>query len=250
CANFSKDILESELFGYDEGAFTGAKKGGKKGLFEAAAGGTILLDEISEIELPLQAKLLRVLQDHHIRRLGGVDEIDVDVRVIASCNADLNRCVEEGKFRRDLYYRLNVFPLHIPALRERPEEIRALALGILSELSKEQKKEFSITGEALRCLERHNWPGNVRELRNVLEFSGYLADNGVIDVNNLPEVFLKTEQAGREGGLAAKVRVFERGEILKLLYKYGNDVKGKQKAADALHISLATLYNKLGEIEV
>ncbi|MDR1177711.1 MAG: sigma 54-interacting transcriptional regulator [Spirochaetaceae bacterium] len=247
CANFSKDILESELFGYEEGAFTGAKKGGKSGLFEAAGGGTILLDEISEIELPLQAKLLRVLQDHRIRRVGGVDEIAVDVRVIASCNADLNKCVEEGKFRKDLYYRLNVFPLHIPALRERPEEIRPLALGILSELSRTQNKEFSLTQEALRCLERHNWPGNVRELRNVLEFSGYLADNGVIDADNLPEIFLKPEQDDAEGGLAGKVRAFERGEILKLLYKYGNDVKGKQKAADALHISLATLYNKLGE---
>jgi transcriptional regulator with PAS, ATPase and Fis domain len=247
CANFSKDILESELFGYEGGAFTGARKEGKPGLFEAACGGTILLDEISEIELPLQAKLLRVLQERRIRRVGGVVEIDVDVRVIAACNADLYKRVEEGQFRKDLYYRLNVFPLHLPALRERPEEIGLLARSILSELSEKQNRDLSITEEAMLCLERYNWPGNVRELRNVLEFSGYLADDGIIDARNLPENFSKMEKIDTDPGLAAKVRAFEREEITKLLYKYGNDVKGKQKAADALNISLATLYNKLGE---
>jgi transcriptional regulator with PAS, ATPase and Fis domain len=247
CANFSKDILESELFGYEEGAFTGARKGGKKGFFEAAQGGTVFLDEISETELPLQAKLLRVLQEHRIRRVGGTDEIGVDVRVIAACNADLSRRVEEGEFRKDLYFRLNVFPLHIPALRERPEEIPSLAKGILSDLSKRQKRELSVTERAMKCMAAYRWPGNVRELRNVLEFSSYLTDDGVIDVANLPENCARPEQTPTR--LAAKVRAFEREEISKLLYKYGNDTRGKQKAADILGISLATLYNKLQQTD-
>jgi transcriptional regulator with PAS, ATPase and Fis domain len=245
CANFSKDILESELFGYEEGSFTGAKKGGRQGIFEAARGGTVFLDEISEMELPLQAKLLRVLQEHRIRRIGGTEEINVDVRVIAACNADLSRRVEEGEFRKDLYFRLNVFPLHIPALRKRTEEIPALARNILSDLSKRMKKELSVTEQAMKCLRAYHWPGNVRELRNVLEFSGYLADDGIIDVVNLPQNCVHAEQNEQSPGLAARVRAFEKEEISKLLVRYGNDTRGKQKVANILRISLATLYNKL-----
>jgi transcriptional regulator with PAS, ATPase and Fis domain len=246
CANFSKDILESELFGYEDGAFTGAKKGGKAGLFEAAHGGTVFLDEVSEMELPLQAKLLRVLQEHRIRRVGGVEEISVDVRVIAACNADLFRCVEEGKFRKDLYFRLNVFPLHMPALRERLEEIPSLTKSILVEMSKRLKQNLNVTDRAMKCLMAYHWPGNVRELRNVLEFSSYLANDGVIDMVDLPENCTRSRQDGSSlQGLAARVRTFEKEEILKLLYKYGNDTRGKQKTADILGISLATLYNKL-----
>ncbi|MDR0379606.1 MAG: sigma 54-interacting transcriptional regulator [Candidatus Accumulibacter sp.] len=247
CANFSKDILESELFGYEEGAFTGARKGGKKGFFEAAHGGTVFLDEISEMELPLQAKLLRVLQEYRIRRVGGVNEIGVDVRVIAACNANLSRRVEEGKFRKDLYFRLNVFPLRIPALRERPEEIPSLVESILSDLSRRQKRELSVTDRAMKYLVVYQWPGNVRELRNILEFSSYLADNGVIDVEDLPENCLRSELNDSSRGLAARVRAFEKEEISKLLFRYGSDTRGKQKAADILGISLATLYNKLAE---
>ena len=249
CANFSKDLLESELFGYEEGAFTGAKKGGMKGFFEAAQGGTVFLDEISEIELPLQSKLLRVLQERRIRRVGGMEEISVNVRVIAACNADLSRRVEEGEFRKDLYFRLNVFPLHIPALRERPEEIPSLAKRILIELSGRMKRNLSINERAMQCLMAYHWPGNVRELRNVLEFSSYLSDGDVIDVANLPENCVRMEQQWTPTGLAARVRTFEKEEISKLLYKYGNDTRGKQKTADILGISLATLYNKLQQAD-
>jgi transcriptional regulator with PAS, ATPase and Fis domain len=250
CANFSKDILESELFGYEDGAFTGAKKGGKAGFFEAAQGGTVFLDEISEVELSLQAKLLRVLQEHRIRRVGGANEIGVDIRVIAACNADLSRRVEEGEFRKDLYFRLNVFPLHIPALRERPEEIPSLAKCILADLSKKLKRELSVTDRAMKCLMTHQWPGNVRELRNVLEFSGYLTNDGVIDIANLPENCVRSEQNEYPRGLASRVRAFEKEEISKLLYKYGSDTRGKQKTADILGISLATLYNKLTNTKI
>jgi transcriptional regulator with PAS, ATPase and Fis domain len=250
CANFSKDILESELFGYEEGAFTGAKKGGKMGIFEVAQGGTVFLDEISEMELQLQAKLLRILQERRIRRVGGVEEINIDVRIITACNADLFRRVEEGEFRKDLYFRLNVFPLHIPPLRERAEEIPSLTKYILAELSKRLKRELSITDQAMKCFTTYQWPGNVRELHNVLEFSSYLANDGVIDVKDLPENCARSGQNDQPQGLAARVRAFEKEEISKLLYKYGNDTRGKQKVADILGISLATLYNKLADTKI
>lgn len=127
CANFNANMLESELFGYVEGAFTGAKKGGKIGLFEAAAGGTLFLDEISEMDIGLQAKLLRVLQERRFRPVGGIQEVETDVRIVAACNADLSRYVAEGKFRKDLYYRLSTFRICIPPLRQRPEDIPSLA---------------------------------------------------------------------------------------------------------------------------
>ncbi|MDR3158462.1 MAG: sigma 54-interacting transcriptional regulator [Zoogloeaceae bacterium] len=246
CANFSKDILESELFGYEDGAFTGARKGGKKGFFEAAHGGTVFLDEVSEMELSLQAKLLRVLQEHRVRRIGGVEEISVDVRIIAACNADLLHCVEERKFRNDLYFRLNVFPLRIPALRERTEEISLLAKDILADMSRRLKQKITINDQAMKCLMAYHWPGNIRELRNVLEFSSYLTVDGIIDISHLPENCTSFAQSDLPQGLAAKVRAFEREEISKLLHKYGSDTRGKQKAANILGISLATLYNKLG----
>lgn len=186
CANFNSNMLESELFGYVEGAFTGAKKGGKLGLFEAAAGGTLFLDEISEMDLGLQAKLLRVLQERRIRPVGGVKEIDVDVRVIAACNASLPDYVDQGKFRKDLYYRLNTFPIHIPPLRERTGDIPALATAILDQLSHKLRRPFTLTDEAVRLLQAHSWPGNVRELRNVLEFSAYLTPSGVITCEAFP----------------------------------------------------------------
>lgn len=145
CSNFNPNMLESELFGYVEGAFTGAKKGGKLGLFEAAAGGTLFLDEISEMDLALQAKLLRALQERKVRPVGGVKELDTDVRVIAACNANLPDYVAQGRFRKDLYYRLNTFPVHIPPLRERPGDIPALAGAILDDLSRKLHRSFSLT---------------------------------------------------------------------------------------------------------
>ena len=152
CSNFNPNMLESELFGYVEGAFTGAKKGGKLGLFEAAAGGTLFLDEISEMDLALQAKLLRALQERKVRPVGGVKELDTDVRVIAACNANLPDYVAQGRFRKDLYYRLSTFPVHIPPLRERPGDIPALADAILDDLSRKLHRSFSLTGDAVSRL--------------------------------------------------------------------------------------------------
>ena len=247
CANFNANTLESELFGYVEGAFTGAKKGGKMGLFEAANGGTLFLDEVSEMDYSLQAKLLRAIQEGRIRPVGGVEEIEVDVRLISASNADLQAYIEEGKFRRDLYYRLSTFQIHIPPLRERRNDIPALTQVILQELSQKLKRPITITQEALGCLAAHDWPGNVRELRNVLEFSAYLSDNGAIVRQSLPEHIARPAAARQEIPLAQRVREFERGEIRKLLLQNGSDLAGKKRTAQQLGISLATLYNKLGD---
>ena len=245
CSNFNANTLESELFGYAEGAFTGAKKGGKVGLFEAANGGTLFLDEVSEMDIRFQAKLLRVLQEHRVRPVGAVKELDVDVRVIAACNADLNAYVAEGKFRRDLYYRLNTFPIHIPPLRERPGDIPALAEALLAQFSRKLRRPLRMTSEALEVLLGHSWPGNVRELRNVLEASVYLSSDGLITRESLPEHIVRRPE--QRLSLPHRVRIFERAEIQKLLQQYGQGLEGKKRAAAELGISLATLYNKLGE---
>ena len=245
CANFNSNMLESELFGYVEGAFTGAKKGGKLGLFEAAAGGTLFLDEISEMDLGLQAKLLRVLQERRIRPVGGVKEIDVDVRVIAACNAGLPDYVDQGKFRKDLYYRLNTFPIHIPPLRERTGDIPALAAAILDQLSHKLRRPFTLTDEAVRLLQAHSWPGNVRELRNVLEFSAYLTPSGVITCEAFPADLRRPAEHDAALPLVQRVRAFEKREIQRLLARNGTSLEGKKKTAAQLGISLASLYNKL-----
>ena len=231
CANFNANTLESELFGYVEGAFTGAKKGGKIGLFEAANGGTLFLDEVSEMDYSLQAKLLRAIQEGRIRPVGGVQEIEVDVRLISASNADLNTYIQQGRFRRDLYYRLSTFQIHIPPLRDRRQDIPALTDVVLSELSKKLKRSITITQEARRCLALHDWPGNVRELRNVLEFSAYLSDNGAIVRDSLPEHIVRPAVEQPEISLAQRVRVFERAEISKLLLKNGADLAGKKETA-------------------
>jgi len=246
CANFNANTLESELFGYADGAFTGAKRGGKVGLFEAAAGGTLFLDEVSEMDYSLQAKLLRALQEHRIRPLGAVKEVEVDVRVVAACNADLLRYVEEGKFRRDLYYRLSTFPVHIPPLRERREDIPALARDLLSQLSHKLRKDFTLSDGALKVLCLHNWPGNVRELRNVLEFAAYLSQNGHITAQDLPANLGKRAEDTVEP-LAQQVRRFEREAIRRRLRVNGESLAGKKQTAKELGISLASLYNKLQE---
>ncbi len=248
CSNFNPNMLESELFGYAEGAFTGAKKGGKIGLFEAANGGTLFLDEVSEMDISLQAKLLRAIQERRVRPVGAVKEVTVDVRVIAACNADLPAYVAEGKFRSDLYYRLSTFPIHIPPLRERPGDIPALAECLLAEFSHKLRRPLRLTEEAMETLRRHSWPGNVRELRNVLEFSAYLSQDGTISRESLPADLLRSQGEGEQLTLAQRVRKFERQEISKALERHGSTTQGKRKAAAELGISLASLYNKLSDI--
>ena len=169
CATLPENLLESELFGYESGAFTGAKDR-KIGLFEAASAGTIFLDEMGEIELGLQAKLLRVLEDKKIRRLGGTQLHEIDVRIIAATNHDLREAIKAGRFREDLFYRLHIVPIHLPPLRERPEDVIALSEYFLSEYAKKFSRSFKGLGkDSQALLLAYRWPGNVRELRHVIE---------------------------------------------------------------------------------
>jgi len=248
CANFKGEILDSELFGYVEGAFTGAKKGGKMGLFEAANKGTLFLDEISEMDITLQAKLLRALQEKRIRPVGGVEDIPVDVRIICASNANLKEYIAQGRFRADLYYRLNICTIKIPPLRERVEDIEVIARERLKQISQKLKREITIDKSTMEVLKKYHWPGNVRELINVLEFSSFKAKNGVITIDCLPELvdnFTYIDE--KHTTLADRVREFEKREIMKEIQKYGNSTEAKKKAAKNLGISLASLYNKLAD---
>lgn len=248
CAAFQKELLESELFGYEDGAFTGAKKGGKMGLFEAADRGTIFLDEISEMSMETQGHLLRALQERTIRRIGGIKEIPVDIRVVAATNRDLEQCIAEGTFRHDLYYRIAIYPVRIPPLRERREDILALAEAFCDEQRNALKSNITISEGAKAVLRAYDWPGNVRELRNAIEFSVNNMEGNVIEARHLP-YRIQGQRAAADmtavRRLSDVVREAERREIQKALERFGNDLEGKKQAAGALGISLASLYNKI-----
>ena len=187
CASLPDALLESELFGYEPGAFTDARRR-KEGLLERAQGGTVFLDEIGNMSANVQAKLLRVLEEGTFMRLGGTRSIKVDVRIVAATNVDLKEAVARGHFREDLYYRLNVFPITLPPLRERRDDIVPLALGMIERFNKEMKKNFTgLTPAAADLLTRYSWPGNIRELKNVIERTMILAPEGGIDAAYLPE---------------------------------------------------------------
>lgn len=180
CAALPETLLESELFGHERGAFTGAV-GARKGRFEQADGGTLFLDEIGEISPAFQSKLLRVLQEGEFERIGGNNGIKVDVRIIAATHRDLEAAIDKGDFREDLFYRLNVMPLYLPPLRERPEDIPEISRHLLAKIGSEQKRQLAIDDPAIRSLAQYDWPGNVRELENCLERAAVLSEDGVID---------------------------------------------------------------------
>ncbi len=180
CASLPENLLESELFGHEKGAFTGAVNQ-RKGRFEQADGGTLFLDEIGEVSGAFQAKLLRVLQEGELERVGGIRTIKVDVRIIAATHRDLETDVEQGRFREDLYYRLNVMPITIPPLRDRLEDVPDIARHLVVRIGQHQGRDVSLTDNALRVLMHHDWPGNVRELENCLERAAVMSDNGIID---------------------------------------------------------------------
>src|SRR5699024_8633991 len=187
CGSLSPALIESELFGYEEGAFTGAKRGGKVGLIEAANGGTLLLDEVGELPLSLQVKLLSVIQEKKIRQLGSVKDVNLDIRIIAITNRNLKKMVEEKKFRVDLYYRLKVIYIKIPPLRERREDIVPLIHLFLEKLNKKYGFNKEISGEAMKLLINHPWPGNVREVENEIERLVVTSSSDIIDKDNIPQ---------------------------------------------------------------
>ena len=246
CAALNAGLLESELFGHEKGAFTGADRM-RRGRFELAEGGAILLDEVSEIDHHLQAKLLRVLQEKEYERVGSSVVRNMDVRVIVTTNRDLSKEVAAGRFRQDLYYRLNVFPIHVPPLCERPEDIPGLARHFLRQLARESGREApEITGEAMHLLAGYNWPGNVRELKNVMERAFIMGFGDKIEEGHI-DGWLAGEKAETSGPvLRPGMTIQDAEEILirMTLERYGGH---REKTAQALGISVRTLINRLRE---
>ncbi len=251
CAAIPETLIESEIFGHEKGAFTGALER-RTGCFELAEGGTLLLDEIGEMPVATQAKLLRVLEDHKLRRLGSKVETTVDVRVLAATNKVPEEAVARGELRNDLYYRLNVFNIHMPPLREHKEDIPALVESLLADMSaKHQRKVAAISEAVLTQFRNYSWPGNVRELRNALERAVIVSDSAVIETRHLPPGFGQTtihasaeDAEGVRLGVGTTVGEAEKLLILKTLEATSNN---KTRAAEILGISLKTLHNKLKE---
>ncbi|PEJ28745.1 sigma 54-interacting transcriptional regulator [Bacillus pseudomycoides] len=260
CAAIPDNLLESELFGYAEGAFTGAKKNGKAGKFELANHGTLFLDEIGDMSLLTQVKILRVLQEREIERIGGTYPIPVDFRLIAATNKDLKQMVREGTFREDLYHRLHVIPIHIPPLRFRKQDIPLIVEEHLQKLCQMYgAKEKTLDKEVLRLMFHYNWPGNVRELINVLERLFALSDDVHIRAKDLPEEFYYRDMEQKKlvpmiQSLPAKqeaMKVVREEEERGLIERVLKEAKGnKSKAAALLGISRATLYNKLSRFKI
>ncbi|RNA68998.1 sigma-54 interaction domain-containing protein [Alteribacter keqinensis] len=259
CAAISESLLESELFGYEEGAFSGAKRGGKKGLFEEAHGGTIFLDEIGELKSQTQAKLLRVLQEKEVVRVGSTKTLDIDVRVVAATNVNLEKMMNTQEFRSDLYYRLNRMPIQIPPLRARKEDLEKLCRHLLTKLNQDYGRNVEgLTEEAVAHLQTYQWPGNVRELENVLGRAMIHTHFSVhyIDKEHLPRFSdLKTQENHTES-------VFENGEILSLAEQMKEKEKqiiaealsvcngNKTKTAQALGLSIRNLYYKMDKLSI
>lgn len=247
CPSIPETLLESELFGYEAGAFTGANKEGRAGKFELASGGTLFLDEIGDLPISLQPKLLRVIQERTVERIGGTRPIPVDVRLIAATNRDLEAMVEQGTFRADLYYRLNVIPLNILPLRERREDIDLYLRFFLEEHGKRLNKPIGPPDpELIRWAREYAWPGNVRQLENVAEYIVNMAGSGSVGIGNLPRALFGPE--GRvpkvDVGLDEQVAGFEKSILAQYIHE-GSSLEEKRRAAKALKISLATLYRKL-----
>ena len=241
CAALPGNLLEAELFGYERGAYTGAINS-KPGRFEIADGGTILLDEIGELPVPLQSKLLRVLQERSFERLGGVKNISVDVRVIAATNRNLEQMVAQESFRQDLYYRLHVIAIELPPLRERPEDILALAQEFLAELQGDSRRVRTIAPAAAQLLQDYAWPGNIRELHNVIERGIVIAPGDTLEARDLPERFQRRPLAANQDRLSEAVDGAERDALIRALQATEGN---RSMAAQLLGISRRSLHRKI-----
>ena len=250
CPTLNSTLVESELFGYEDGAFTGARKGGKVGLFSVADNGTIMLDEIAELPYDMQAKLLRVLQERKVRRIGESVEQAINIRVIAVTNKNLLDLAKEGKFREDLYYRLNAMTLEVPPLKSRQGDLVLLAEYFLGEWCKRNGRYLTFHPSVWDMINSFDWPGNIRELKHVVEFSAYLCEGSVIHSIRLPqatprEMTRQMETVSQEQDSLKKiVENTERAVIQTMLKRYGDSLEAKKIIAGQLGISLATLYNK------
>jgi len=253
CGAIPGSLIESELFGYDEGAFTGAKKGGKKGKFELADGGTIFLDEIGEMPIDMQVRLLRVIQEKEVERVGGNTLKKIDIRIIAATNIDLEEAVKQGRFRRDLYYRLNVMKVEIPPLRERKEDIELLADSLRVKVANKLGLYVEgISKKAIDILKNYNWPGNIRELENVIERAINLLDSGslTIEPKHLPKSIVKNKYKNtfhEERKLSEIIESVEKRSIERCL---AETKWNKNKTAKLLGISRANLYKKIEKYNI
>jgi transcriptional regulator with PAS, ATPase and Fis domain len=251
CAAIPETLIESEIFGHEKGAFTGALER-RTGCFELAEGGTLLLDEIGEMPIGTQAKLLRVLEDRKLRRLGSKSETSVDVRVLAATNKIPEEAVAKGQLRNDLFYRLNVFNIQLPPLRDHKEDLAALVLSLLEDMNQKHGRNVAgISDTVAGAFQAHAWPGNVRELRNTLERAVIVCDGALIEMKHLPPGFGQViprapvqEANAVRLGVGTTVDEAERLLILKTLEATNNN---KTRAAEILGISLKTLHNKLKE---
>ncbi|HEY4579031.1 MAG TPA: sigma 54-interacting transcriptional regulator [Savagea sp.] len=251
CGAIAHNLFESEIFGYEKGAFSGADSRGKAGKAELAQDGTLFLDEVGELPLDLQVKLLRVLQEKKFFRVGGTKEIKVNFRLVAATNKDLKQLVEEGKFREDLYYRLNVFQIEVPPIRERPDDILELANYFVYEYSAKYNKQIqSIPHEIIQCLISHDWKGNVRELKNSIERLVVLSEEGVLSFNDLPPEVKgadKSQPTNTGQTLAEQLEAYERDIILSTLEQVNYQ---KSECAKSLGVSRATLYNRMNKLGI
>jgi transcriptional regulator with GAF, ATPase, and Fis domain len=244
CAAIPGTLIESELFGREKGAYTGALTR-QTGRFDLANGSTIFLDEIGDLPLETQTKLLRVIETREFERLGSPNSVHVDARIIAATNKDLDQAVRDGRFREDLFFRLNVFPIRLPALRERPEDIPLLAMAIIDELSASMGRQFdAISRSSLQALHQYHWPGNIRELRNVVERAMITSDGSTLHIE------LPTNPVRRPGSASLSLRALEREHVLAVLQETGWRVRGPRGAAVALGLPPTTLENRMKRLGI
>jgi len=252
CAAIPEHLMESELFGYEKGAFTGAANKAKLGLFELANGGTLLLDEIGEMPMALQKKLLRVLQEKEMMRVGGVKPISLDVRIIASTNVNLLERIEAHHFREDLYYRLNVLPITVPPLRERPTDIVLITEFFLNQFGKKYNKDIVMTDRCRQLFKDYAWPGNVRELKNIVERLCIVQPSGVLEARHIkPLLTTQTKEAavadeGTGEDLKSRLDAYEKEILKEALQYYGNTYK----AAEALGVTQSTISRKAKKLGI
>lgn len=253
CAAIPENLLESELFGYAKGAFTGAEKGGKAGMFELADTGTLFLDEVSEMSIQMQAKLLRVLQEGEITRVGGSNTVKIDVRIITATNVNLEEAILNGRFRADLFYRLNVMPIKLPPLRERHEDISELAKHFVTELNKEYNLNKILLPDAVEVLNTYSWPGNVRELRNIIERLMIISCGNEINKTQVEkQLFIKEHDSPDSadnasiGSLSERMENFEKNLLVNLLQQ----CKTRTEMAEQLKVDRSTISRKLKKYNI